>query len=90
MPLASDRSRGDVLMDKRESLPFYAGTIYRLVSAVFGLALIIGGFCALFLAETHPALRIPGGIGVILLGCNMAWSAHTAKESWLSRIGPLP
>ncbi|KAF1697084.1 hypothetical protein [Pseudoxanthomonas koreensis] len=76
--------------DERTKQPFYAGTTYRRVSAVVGTIVVVAGFYALLFAETDPVLRIPGGIGIILIGGNLAWSAWKARESWLSRIGPLP
>jgi len=70
--------------------PFYAARTYRLITAAFGLLLIGVGCYALFLAETAGVLRFAGGAAFAAVGGNMVWSAYRAKESWLSRIGPLP
>ena len=77
-------------MSRRVGQPFHAGRIYRLLSTIFGFALLLGGLYVTLFAETQAALRILGGIAFALIGGNMVWSACKAKESWLSRIGPLP
>lgn len=78
------------MAEKHPKQAFYAGKTYRIVSAVFGLILLLTGLYALVLAQSPAALRIAGGLGLILLGGNLVWSACKAKESWASRIGPLP
>lgn len=82
--------RHRAMIDKHTGQPFYSGMIYRLLSAAFGLLLVVVGFYALFFAETHVVVRITGGAVLILVGLNMGWSACKAKESWVSQIGPLP
>jgi hypothetical protein len=70
--------------------PFYERKFYRLITAAFGFLLAgVGGY-ALFFAETAAVIRFPGALGLLLLGYNMLSSAFRAKESWLSKIGPLP
>jgi small neutral amino acid transporter SnatA (MarC family) len=78
------------MADKPAIRPFYTGKLYRLLSAAFGSLLLGAGFYALFFAETQVVVRITGGVALILIGFNMVWSAYKAKESWLSKIGPLP
>ena len=75
---------------RREGKPFYAGRTYRLITAVFGLLLIGVGCYALFLADTAGVIRFAGGTAFVAVGGNMVWSAVAARESWLSRLGPLP
>ena len=70
--------------------PFYAARTYRLITAAFGLLLIGVGCYALFLAGTAGVIRYAGGAAFVAVGVNMVWSAYRAKESWLSRLGPLP
>ena len=82
--------RHRTMIDKHTGQPFYSGIIYRLLSAAFGSFLVAVGFYALFFAETHVVVRITGGVAIIMVGLNMVWSAYTAKESWVSKIGPLP
>lgn len=75
---------------RREGKPFYAGRTYRLITAAFGLLLIGVGCYALFLADTAGVIRFAGGTAFVAVGGNMVWSAVAARESWLSRLGPLP
>lgn len=75
---------------RRGGKPFYAGRTYRLITAAFGLLLIGVGCYALFLADTAGVIRFAGGTAFVAVGGNMVWSAVTARESWLSRLGPLP
>lgn len=76
--------------DRGAGKPFYAGRTYRLITAAFGLLLIGVGCYALFLADTAGVIRFAGGTAFVAVGGNMVWSAVAARESWLSRLGPLP
>jgi len=78
------------MKDQGASQVFYAGKMYRLLTAVFGLFLIAVGCYAFFLADTSTVVRLLGGFVLVLLGYNMVSSACKAKESWLSKLGPLP
>ncbi len=78
-------------MTDRERPPFHAKRGYRLFSGVFGAFLLGVGVYALALGfAPMSALHLVGGIGLVLVGGNMVVSAYAAKESWLSRLGPLP
>ena len=68
----------------------FAGKVYRVLSFLFGLFLMAIGFYGIFLAETSEIWRIVGGVMFVVFGFNMVYSACKAKESWLSKIGPLP
>ncbi|TXL68912.1 hypothetical protein [Zeimonas arvi] len=70
--------------------PFHARRTYRLITAALGLLLCGVGACVLILADTAGVVRLAGGAAFVTVGGNMVWSAVTAKESWLSRLGPLP
>ena len=70
--------------------PYYARSTYRLVTGLFGLFLVGVGFFVLLRATTTAAIRVSGGLVLVLLGGNMVLSAYRGKESWLSRLGPLP
>jgi len=80
------------MTDQRTSSrqPFHARKPYRLFAAAFGLLLVGVGCYALFFAETAMLVRIAGGAALVLVGGNMVWSACKARESWLSKVGPLP
>lgn len=62
----------------------------RIFSAVFGALLFAVGVFALAQDHLSPALRVAGGLALILLGGNSMFAAYSGKASWLSRIGPLP
>jgi small neutral amino acid transporter SnatA (MarC family) len=70
--------------------PYYARSIYRLASGLFGLFLVGVGVFVLMRATTTAAIRVSGGLVLVLLGGNMVLSSCRGKESWLSRLGPLP
>lgn len=63
---------------------------YRVFTAFIGL--LIGGVG--IYSALHPIT--PSFVGYIIsfilfvLGYNALWSAYHAKESWLSKLGPLP
>lgn len=73
-----------------QSTPFYAKRIYRLLAGAFGLCLAGLGVYAMLFAGPSTTLQLIGGAVLILVGANMTFSAFRARESWLSRIGPLP
>ncbi len=81
---------GNDMTDQRASQPFYAGKIYRLLTAAFGLLLSGVGLYAIFCADTPAAARIAGGSTLVLAGYNLISAAWKATESWLSRLGPMP
>lgn len=73
-----------------EREPFYTRKLYRLFSGGFGLFLIGVGVYALFFTGDSTMMQIVGGIALVLLGFNMVISAFRARESLISRLGPLP
>lgn len=56
----------------------------------FGLFLVTVGLYALLFVAPLTAPRVIAGVVLVVLGCNMLAAAYRAKESWLSRLGPLP
>ena len=78
------------MTDPHPSQAFYEGKMYRLLTATLGILLAGIGLYALFLAETSLVVRLFGGLACVLAGSNMISSACKAKESWLSKLGPLP
>ena len=78
-------------MDTQQpSRPFYAKPLYRLLAGVFGAFLLAVGLFALFFVGGLTALGFIVGLTLIVLGFNLLLSAYRARESWISRIGPLP
>jgi small neutral amino acid transporter SnatA (MarC family) len=70
--------------------PYYERSIYRLATGLFGLFLVGVGFFVLLRATTPAVIRVTGGLVLVVLGGNMVLSSCRGKESWLSRLGPLP
>jgi uncharacterized membrane protein HdeD (DUF308 family) len=64
--------------------------IGRIFSAVLGVILLGAGIIALGQDHLTLAWRLGGGFVLILLGGNSLFAAFRGKESWLSRLGPLP
>jgi hypothetical protein len=83
-------SQGKTMTDSLEKKPFYAGKLYRLIAGAFGALLVGVGCYGLFFSGMFTILRLVVGFVFVLFGCNMIASAYQAKESWLSKIGPLP
>jgi uncharacterized membrane protein HdeD (DUF308 family) len=78
------------MTDHRSKQAFYEGKMYRLLTAALGILLAGVGFYALIFADTSLIVRLLGGLACVLAGYNMLSSACKAKESWLSKRGPLP
>lgn len=76
--------------EPKDTKPFHARRGYRLLSGAFGAFLAGVGVYVLVLAGPATALSLAAGFALLLIGGNMVASAYTGKESWLSRIGPLP
>jgi hypothetical protein len=87
---APDIETHPVMTDPRQSPPFYTRRTYRLLSGFFGLCLVGLGLYAMFHAGSSTTLQLVGGAALVLVGANMTVCAFRARESWLSRIGPLP
>ena len=70
--------------------PYFAGTLYRIASAILGLLLLSVGIYAWLLPETIGLLRHGAALLFVVLGANALYCAWRAKPSWLTRLGPLP
>lgn len=70
--------------------PFYAKVYYRVLSSLFGLFLLTLAVLVLSAAEENKLWYMAGFLLLTTLGLNMLWSAIKGKESWVSKIGPLP
>jgi uncharacterized membrane protein HdeD (DUF308 family) len=70
--------------------PYYERSTYRWATGLFGLFLVGVGFFVLLRATTTAVIRVSSGLVLVVLGGNMVLSSCRGKESWLSRLGPLP
>ncbi|GIK36091.1 MAG: hypothetical protein AMXMBFR45_03830 [Gammaproteobacteria bacterium] len=75
-------------MDDRQNPA--TGTGHRIFLGAFGLLLLGTGLYALLFSAAGPLLRFGAGIALVVLGANAVYAACTARQAWLSRIGPLP
>ena len=78
------------MTDEREQPPYHAHKVYRLITGCFGLFLSGVGIFALFVDGSSMLLRWTAGLALLIVGGNLAVSAIKARESWLSKLGPLP
>ncbi len=78
------------MIDSRKNQPFYARKLYRIFSGSFGLILTCVGLYSLLFIGPSTIIHFFAGSAIIALGYNMVASACKAKESWLSKLGPLP
>lgn len=78
------------MKNQQQTRPFYAKPLYRWLTGGFGVFLIAIGLYALLFVGSLTAPRVIAGVVLDVLGCNMLAAAYRAKESWLSRLGPLP
>jgi len=78
------------MLEKPNRQPFYTARPYRIISAVLGLLIAAVGLYALLLTSNSTWLQWLVAVLIILLGSNMLLSALAGRESWLSKLGPLP
>lgn len=76
------------MTDQRSRQPFLARNPYRVINAIFGAVLIM--ISVYGLPAGAELARILVSIAFVVAGRNMLWPACKAKQSWLSKIGPLP
>ncbi len=62
----------------------------RIFSVLFGLLLFGVGIYVLLFNHEFKFWHIIGGMMLALFGSNTLYAAYRNKQSWLSRIGPLP
>jgi small neutral amino acid transporter SnatA (MarC family) len=78
------------MTDHKNANPYYSRGLYRVATGIFGLFLAGVGIYAAFFGVVDPVFRIGVGLLFALIGGNAVWSAIQSKESWLSKIGPIP
>lgn len=67
---------------------YFSGSVYRVLSGVFGLFLVGVGICVVFFGVVGPLARIGLGLLIALLGAETVWSAIQSRQSWLAKLGP--
>ena len=67
---------------------YFSGTIYRVLSGLFGLFLIGVGIYAIFFGVVGLFARVSVGLVITVLGAETLWSSVQSKQSWLAKLGP--
>ena len=79
---------GNVMTDQQDIDRHFSGSIYRVLSGMFGLFLTAVGIYVVFFGVVDPPLRVGLGVLIAALGAETVWSAIRSKQSWLARLGP--
>ena len=67
---------------------YFSGSVYRLLSGLFGVFLLILGIYAVFFGVVDLPIRIVLGVLIAVLGAETIWSAIQSRQSWLAQLGP--
>lgn len=67
---------------------YFSGSIYRVLSGLFGLFLTVLGIYVVFFGVVDIFIRIGLGLLIAALGSETVWSAVRSKQSWLAKLGP--
>ena len=67
---------------------YFSGSVYRLLSGLFGLFLTVLGVYVVFFGVVDPLIRVGLGLLIALFGAEAVWSSIQSKQSWLARLGP--
>lgn len=78
------------MTSERPPQPFHARTGYRVLAGCFGVLLCAVGAYILLITPADGLLKWFAGSALLIFGGNLTYAAINAKESWLSRLGPLP
>ncbi len=66
------------------------GAVHRLFTGGLGVVILGSGVYAMRFVSSSGMFQFVGAAVLIVLGVNMVFSAFRARESWMSKIGPLP
>lgn len=77
-------------MEEKPHTPYYAKSVFRLLSGAFGLFLFLIGLYSLCHTSEWSITIVLPCLFMVFLGGDAVLSAIQAKEPWLSTIGPLP
>ena len=78
----------NVMEDDKDIDRYFSGTIYRVLSVLFGVFLIAVGTYAIFFGVVDLFARVSIGLAITVLGAETLWSAVKSKQSWLAKLGP--
>ena len=69
---------------------YYQGNVYRSLTALMGVLLLGVGIWAAFFTDASLMNRLVAFLIFGTVGANALIAALASKESWISKIGPLP
>ena len=75
--------KGDPDIDR-----YFSGSVYRVLSALFGLFLVVLGVYVVFFGVVSLHIRIGAGLLITLFGPEAIWSSIQSRQSWLAKLGP--
>lgn len=76
------------MADNRDINRYFSGTIYRVLSGLFGLLLIGVGIYAIFFGVVGVFARVSIGLVITVLGAEALWSSVHSRQSWLAKLAP--
>lgn len=76
------------MADNQEIDRYFSGSIYRVLSGLFGLFLAVLGVYVVFFGVVDLFIRIGAGLLIATLGAETVWSAVRSRQSWLAKISP--
>ena len=76
------------MTDKQDINRYFSGSIYRILSGLFGVFLTAVGIYVVFFGVVEPLIRVGLGLLIAVLGAETIWSAIRSRQSWLARLGP--
>jgi uncharacterized membrane protein HdeD (DUF308 family) len=78
------------MSDADDPSPYYRRLGHRLLTAALGVSLCALGVYVWMFGSVSLFWRIVAGVVLVSVGINAVASSRAARESWLSRVGPLP
>lgn len=76
------------MRDDQDINRYFSGSIYRLLSGLFGLFLTVLGIYVVFFGVVDLFIRIGLGLFIAALGAETVWSSIQSRQSWLAKLGP--
>ena len=76
------------MKDDQDINRYFSGSVYRVLSGLFGLFLTGVGIYVVFFGVVGLLVNIGAGVIIAILGAETVWSAIQSKQSWLAKLAP--
>ena len=76
------------MKDDQDINRYFCGSVYRVLSGLFGLFLTGVGIYVVFFGVVGLLVNIGAGVIIAMLGAETVWSAIQSKQSWLAKLAP--